>query len=175
MSSIRLGNVVEKSVKTGLEKEAEGQDIGQVSPRTSKKIKSSVYENIEKNISGESRSPRGETRNKSDSVHMEGAREGIKYAVTELPKQSDYDHDTGEGVKYAVTDLPKQSDYDHDDADNDKGRRASAGDETAAKSSIEKRSSIEKSVLNLPSFENTTTVETSFDIDEDFDDEVELP
>jgi len=110
--------------------EGEG-DIGEVSPRKNEKVKSRVYEKIAKNIGGEDDeeedgNQRRLTRNDSIHTKNERAREGIKYAVTELPKQSDYDHDDG-GVGGAMG-LEEEDPMEP------------------------VKSSIEKSVLNLPSF-----------------------
>jgi len=138
--SKKLEAVVEKSVEAGLAEEAGGKNIGNVSPRTGDKVKSKVYENIERGLGG------GEAKlSRTDSIHLEGAREGIKYAVTELPKQSDYDHD----------------DYNKGD---DFGEEGEEGKEKV-------KSPIENSVSNLPDFD----VEEDFDDEDEDDSIEELP
>ena len=81
---------------------------------------------------------------KSESVHMDQARDGIKYAITELPKQSEYDHeDYDKGVEDKIGGKVK--------GEVKEGVRPLA-------------SSIERSVLDLPEFSQE---------DMDFDDEEE--
>jgi len=99
--SKKIGEVVDGAIGEIL---GAGGEVDMSNAAAVKQAKDSVKEEI---ISGMNVNVNANRMKREDSVHMDGTRQGIEFALSELPKQSDFDHSVEDEGDKAVLNVEK--------------------------------------------------------------------